>query len=70
MRGRRVAEMIARLPGGAVLCLDEAYADFAPQDALPPLDPARAAGDPDADLLQGARAGRGADRLRDRRIPS
>ena len=37
--GARVAEMIARLPGGAVLCLDEAYADFAPADALPPLDP-------------------------------
>ncbi len=37
--GARVAEMIARLPGGAVLCLDEAYADFAPEDALPPLDP-------------------------------
>ena len=31
--------MIARLPGGAVLCLDEAYADFAPEGALPPLDP-------------------------------
>jgi histidinol-phosphate aminotransferase len=31
--------MIERLPGGAVLCLDEAYADFAPPDALPPLDP-------------------------------
>ena len=37
--GARIAEMIARLPGGAVLCLDEAYADFAPADALPPLDP-------------------------------
>jgi histidinol-phosphate aminotransferase len=37
--GARIAEMIARLPGGALLCLDEAYADFAPPDALPPLDP-------------------------------
>jgi histidinol-phosphate aminotransferase len=37
--GARIAEMIARLPGGAVLCLDEAYADFAPPDAVPPLDP-------------------------------
>ena len=36
--GARIAEMIARLPGGAVLCLDEAYADFAPPGALPPLD--------------------------------
>jgi histidinol-phosphate aminotransferase len=38
LAGARIAEMIARLPGGAVLCLDEAYADFAPADALPPLD--------------------------------
>jgi histidinol-phosphate aminotransferase len=38
--GARIAETIARLPGGAVLCLDEAYADFAPKDALPPLDAA------------------------------
>ncbi|MBB5221434.1 histidinol-phosphate aminotransferase [Amaricoccus macauensis] len=38
--GRAISEMIGRLPGGAVLCLDEAYADFAPDDAIPPLDPA------------------------------
>jgi len=37
--GARLAEMIARLPGDAVLCLDEAYADFAPPDAVPPIDP-------------------------------
>ena len=37
--GARIGEMIARLPGGSVLCLDEAYSDFAPADALPPLDP-------------------------------
>ncbi len=37
--GARIAEMIARLPGGCVLCLDEAYSDFAPPDAIPPLDP-------------------------------
>jgi histidinol-phosphate aminotransferase len=37
--GARLAETIARLPGNAVLCLDEAYADFAPPDAVPPLDP-------------------------------
>lgn len=36
--GARIAEMIARLPGGCLLCLDEAYADFAPEGALPPLD--------------------------------
>lgn len=37
--GARIAETISRLPGGTALCLDEAYADFAPVDALPPLDP-------------------------------
>jgi histidinol-phosphate aminotransferase len=37
--GARLAEMIARLPGNTVLCLDEAYSDFAPADAIPPLDP-------------------------------
>ncbi len=36
--GARIGEMIARLPGGCLLCLDEAYADFAPADAIPPLD--------------------------------
>ncbi|HET9067196.1 MAG TPA: aminotransferase class I/II-fold pyridoxal phosphate-dependent enzyme, partial [Amaricoccus sp.] len=36
-QGARVAEMVARLPGGCLLCLDEAYADFAPE-ALPPID--------------------------------
>jgi histidinol-phosphate aminotransferase len=37
--GARLAETIARLPGDAVLCLDEAYADFAPEDAIPATDP-------------------------------
>jgi histidinol-phosphate aminotransferase len=37
--GARLSETIARLPGDAVLCLDEAYADFAPPDAVPPIDP-------------------------------
>jgi histidinol-phosphate aminotransferase len=36
----RLGEMIARLPGQSVLCLDEAYADFAPAGTIPPLDPA------------------------------
>lgn len=36
--GARVREMIARLPGGAVLCLDEAYADFAPEGVIPEVD--------------------------------
>jgi histidinol-phosphate aminotransferase len=36
--GAHIAEMVGRLPGGAVLCLDEAYADFAPAEALAPLD--------------------------------
>ncbi len=30
--------MIARVPEGAVLCLDEAYAEFAPEGAVPALD--------------------------------
>jgi histidinol-phosphate aminotransferase len=34
--------MVARLPGGCVLCLDEAYADFAPADAVSALDPGEA----------------------------
>ncbi len=33
-----VSELIAGLPEDAVLCLDEAYADFAPADAIPALD--------------------------------
>ncbi len=37
--GARIAEMVGRLPGGTVLCLDEAYADFAPADAVPDLAP-------------------------------
>jgi histidinol-phosphate aminotransferase len=35
----RISAMIAALPADTVLCLDEAYADFAPPEALPPLDP-------------------------------
>lgn len=34
----RVSALIAELPEDAVLCLDEAYADFAPEEAIPPLD--------------------------------
>ncbi|KIT14511.1 pyridoxal phosphate-dependent aminotransferase [Jannaschia aquimarina] len=34
-----VTAMIEALPEDAVLCLDEAYADLAPADALPRLDP-------------------------------
>lgn len=37
--GARITDMIGRLPGGCLLCLDEAYADFAPEGALPALDP-------------------------------
>jgi histidinol-phosphate aminotransferase len=33
-----VQQLIAELPGGTVLCLDEAYGDFAPAGTLPPLD--------------------------------
>lgn len=33
-----VTRLIDHLPEGAVLCLDEAYGEFAPEGALPPLD--------------------------------
>jgi histidinol-phosphate aminotransferase len=33
-----VQQMIAELPANTVLCLDEAYGDFAPAGTLPPLD--------------------------------
>ncbi len=34
-----IARMLDRVPEGALLALDEAYADTAPEGALPPLDP-------------------------------
>ena len=34
-----IGRMLDGLPKGALLALDEAYADTAPEDALPPLDP-------------------------------
>jgi len=34
-----VERMIAGLPAGAILCLDEAYGEFAPEGTLPPLAP-------------------------------
>lgn len=34
----QILALVAGLPAGAVLCLDEAYADFAPPEAIPPLD--------------------------------
>ena len=37
--GRRIEAMAAALPPGALLVLDEAYADFAPPDAIPQIDP-------------------------------
>ncbi|CTQ48689.1 pyridoxal phosphate-dependent aminotransferase [Jannaschia donghaensis] len=33
-----IRDMIARVPEGCVLCLDEAYADLAPPGTVPPLD--------------------------------
>jgi histidinol-phosphate aminotransferase len=33
-----VGRLIAAVPDGAVLCLDEAYSEFAPEGTLPPLD--------------------------------
>lgn len=37
--GVQIEAMVERIPDGAMLVLDEAYAEFAPQDALPRIDP-------------------------------
>ena len=37
--GAAVQAFVAELAGDVLLCLDEAYADFAPAGALPPIDP-------------------------------
>jgi histidinol-phosphate aminotransferase len=37
-KAEEIAGLVETLPAGALLCLDEAYADFAPAEALPPLD--------------------------------
>ncbi|HXH81747.1 MAG TPA: pyridoxal phosphate-dependent aminotransferase [Candidatus Tectomicrobia bacterium] len=36
--GADIQRLLSRVPAGTVVCLDEAYAEFAPDDALPPLD--------------------------------
>jgi histidinol-phosphate aminotransferase len=35
----RIAALLDAVPRGTLLCLDEAYADLAPPEAIPPLDP-------------------------------
>ncbi|TKW65282.1 MAG: pyridoxal phosphate-dependent aminotransferase [Paracoccus denitrificans] len=42
LSGSVIEDMIARIPAGCMLVLDEAYAEFAPDDAIPKTDP----GDP------------------------
>ena len=37
-RAQDIAGLIKALPGGTILCLDEAYCEFAPPEALAPLD--------------------------------
>ncbi len=37
--GATVRSLIERIPDGTVLCLDEAYGEFAPPGTMPPLDP-------------------------------
>jgi histidinol-phosphate aminotransferase len=37
-RAEEIAALVEALPAGGLLCLDEAYADFAPEEALPTLD--------------------------------
>jgi histidinol-phosphate aminotransferase len=39
-RAAGITRLLDALPEGSLLCLDEAYADTSPPDALPPLDPA------------------------------
>ena len=34
-----VLRLAGALPAGTILCLDEAYAEFAPAEAIPPIDP-------------------------------
>lgn len=34
-----VMRLAGALPAGTILCLDEAYAEFAPAEAIPPIDP-------------------------------
>lgn len=41
-RAEALLDFIARLPAGCVLLLDEAYVDFAPEEAIIPLEPERA----------------------------
>src|SRR5947199_121687 len=36
---RDLRDFVERLPEGLLLLLDEAYAEFAPADALPPVEP-------------------------------
>ncbi|MEM8823347.1 MAG: pyridoxal phosphate-dependent aminotransferase [Pseudomonadota bacterium] len=36
---QRIGDLLDALPEGTLLCLDEAYADLAPDAAIPPLDP-------------------------------
>ena len=38
--GKVIEAMVERLPAGALLCLDEAYIDFAPEGTAPEIDPA------------------------------
>lgn len=37
--GRDIEDMVARLPEGCMMILDEAYSEFAPKDAIPNIDP-------------------------------
>ncbi len=39
LRGARIAQALDHLPGGCLLCLDEAYFEFAPCEALAPVAP-------------------------------
>ena len=61
-----VRRAVEAVPEGALLVLDEAYADCAPEGDGAAVRRSRAPGDPDADLLQGAWAGGAEGGLRGR----
>ena len=63
-RADELRDFIAGLPPDCVLLLDEAYIDFAPEDALLPLEVERAQVVRLRDVFQGARHGWGQGRLR------
>ena len=53
-----IQQMIDDVPDGSLLCLDEAYGEFAPDGTLPPFDVANPNGNPVPDVFEGLWYGR------------